>query len=67
MGKSNMIKIDTRRIKGTPYKVVLYNWQIIGIFDREVYTEKKNMTPELCRIADTFHAATLKERVTCNV
>ena len=38
------IDIETRKIKHTPYKAVLSNKKVIGIFENNKYIENKNMT-----------------------
>ena len=59
------IDIQTRRLKGTPYKfVITKNWRIIGIFDNNKYIEKKNMSEVHRKAEERFHAGTFAERMT---
>lgn len=60
-----MTKIDLtmRKIPNSPYKIVLSNWQVVGIFNRNRFISAFNLTPEMKKVVNLFHAATLKERV----
>ena len=58
-----MLGLNMRKIKGTPYKVVLTGWDIIGIFDRDKFFSKKGMMPQHQRATETWHASTLQERL----
>ena len=40
------IDISTRRVKGTPHRIVLTKSKMIGIFNSGRYIQKKNMLPE---------------------
>lgn len=58
------MEIHIRRIKGTPYKVVLgAGHEIIGAFDHGNYVSRENMNDKLKHTIGQFHADTLLERV----
>ena len=44
------IDIETRKIKHTPLKAVISGDRIIGVFDRNIFVEKKNMTEKQMKI-----------------
>lgn len=58
-----MLGLCMRKIKGTPYKVVLSDWNIIGIFDGDKFFSKKGMTDKHLKALDVWHAGTLPERI----
>ena len=62
------MKLDVKRVPNTPYKLVISDRNIVGIFERrdhkEIYIEKKAFSAAHNKIADMFvHAATLVERI----
>lgn len=58
------MEIHIRRIKGTPYKVVLgAGHEIIGAFDHGNYVSRENMNDKLKHTIGQFHADTLPERL----
>jgi hypothetical protein len=59
-----MLRLNMRKIKGTPYKLVLTGWNLVGIFDKNRFFDRSGMTAKHKRIADEFHANTLQERLT---
>ena len=40
------INLDSRKIKGTPYKVVIANGKMIGMFDHDKYVGKTDLKPK---------------------
>ena len=52
-----------RKIKGTPYKVVLSGWEVIGIFDKGQFFSLKGMSMEHKRVANQWHADSFQERL----
>ena len=58
-----MLGLCMRKIKGTPYKVVLSNWNIIGIFDGDKFFSKKGMKEKHLKAVAVWHAGTLTERI----
>jgi hypothetical protein len=58
-----MLGLNMRKIKGTPYKLVLSGWNIVGIFDRSKFFSKSGMSIEHRRAADIWHASTFSERI----
>jgi hypothetical protein len=56
------LKLEVRKIKGTPYKIVLSDWKVLGLFDRDIFIEYKNLQPQQLRAANLHHAETFKER-----
>ena len=58
-----MLDLNMRKIKGTPYKLVLQGWNIIGIFDKGKFFDRSGMTVTHKQEADKWHASTLQERV----
>jgi hypothetical protein len=59
----NLLGLEMRKIKGTPYKLVLSNHNLIGIFQGKSYIERKNMSETQMRLADKFHADTFVQRL----
>jgi hypothetical protein len=59
----NSMKLDMRKIKNTPYKVVFSDHRLIGMFNGEKFHATPSLTSEMQRAADIFHAATLPERL----
>lgn len=61
------MNIEKRRVKGTPFTVVMYNWNTIGVFERkngkEIYIDRKYFTPAMKKAADLIHALTMKQRL----
>lgn len=61
------MEIDVRRVPNTPYKVVLSNWNIVGIFERrdhkEIYIDSAHFSVAHKKAADILHARTLPERL----
>lgn len=60
-----MINIDIVRIPNTPMKLVVKDgYEIYGAFwYGDNFYRRESFTPEMQRIADTYHAATLVERL----
>lgn len=40
------INLDTRKIKGTPFKIVLANGKMIGMFDNDKYIGRLDLQPK---------------------
>ena len=58
------MEIHIRRIKGTPYKVVLgTGYEIIGAFDHGNYVSREYMGDKLKHVIGQFHADALPDRV----
>jgi hypothetical protein len=58
------VEIHIRRIKGTPYKVVVgAGHEIIGAFDHGDYISRENMNDKLKQVIGQFRADILSERV----
>lgn len=58
------MEIHIRRIKGTPYKVVIgAGHEIIGAFDHGNYVSREHMNDKLKHTIGQFHADTILERV----
>ena len=61
------MNIDLRKVRGTPYKLVLSDWCVIGIIERidnkDTYIERSRFSKSHKKIADLVHARTLIERV----
>jgi predicted RNA-binding protein len=51
------LDIDVKKIKGSPYKVVLSKSKVIGIFDCNKFIEKKKMTGKHLKVASIFSTA----------
>ena len=58
-----MLDLGMRKIKGTPYNVVLSGWEIIGIFDRKKFFSLKGMSAAHHKAANEWHASTFAERL----
>ena len=50
------LDIDVKKIKGSPYKVVLSKSKVIGIFDCNKFIEKSKMTEKHQKMASMFAA-----------
>lgn len=61
------MKLDIRNVRNTPYKLVLNDWNVVGIFERkdhkEVFVDKKHFNEAHKNIAAIVHAKTLPERI----
>ena len=58
------MEIHIRRIKGTPYKVVVgAGHEIIGAFDHGNYVSREYMGDKLKHVIGQFHADALTDRV----
>lgn len=58
------MEIHIRRIRGTPYKVVLgAGHEIIGAFDHGNYVSRDYMNDKLKHVIGQLHADTFSERI----
>lgn len=57
-----MLDLDLRKVRGTPYKIVLSRGQLVGMFDCGKYIARDHLSPEHIKAAELHHAATFKER-----
>jgi hypothetical protein len=56
--------INMRRIKNTPYKVVLDDrYQVVGVFEYGKFVDRHNMSDKLKHALAKFHADTLTDRL----
>jgi hypothetical protein len=55
--------VQVRKLKGKPYKLVLLEWDCIGLFDHGKYVDKKSFNNDQHLAAAKFHAETMKERL----
>lgn len=57
------MNLDIRKIKNTTYRIVFSNFKIVGMLDGERYIGVDNLTPNMKKEADLYHAATFKDRL----
>lgn len=59
------MNLDIRRIRNTPYKLVIgKNHDILGVFDHNKFIRKDSIeSPEVRNLCDLYHARTLAERL----
>ena len=61
------MEIKVKRIANSPYKVVLSNWNVVGIFERrnhkEIYIDSAHFSIAHKKAIDILHAKTLPERL----
>ena len=58
------MEIHIRRIKGTPYKVVVgTSHEIIGAFDHGYYISRENMNDKLKHVIGQFHVEALSQEI----
>lgn len=62
-----MINLHVRRVRGTPYKLVMSEWNVVGIFEnkdhKEVFIDKNHFTAAHKKAAELVHARTFTERL----
>lgn len=62
------MNINLRKVRNSPYKLVLYGPRIVGMFERrdhkEVFIDPKHFVKDHIRVVETYlHACTLVERL----
>jgi len=55
--------IHIRRVKNTPYKIVLNSTNVVGMFENNQFISRSNMDDKLKQVAAQWHADSLIDRL----